>query len=78
MITVTLLDGESVVVNAALIELIETTPDTVVVLATGRKVMVRENAAEVVNRVIAYQQQIGHPVILPLLPDDDEDADGNE
>jgi len=81
MITVTRLNGETVVVNAGLIELIESTPDTVISLATGKKFMVRESLDEVVARVVAYQQRIGHPTVVPLPPhledenEDDEHTD---
>jgi len=35
------------------------TPDTVIVLVTHRKLVVRESADEVVSRVIAYRQTVG-------------------
>ena len=76
MITVTHLDGETVIVNAGLIEFIESTPDTVISMATGKRFMVRESLTEVVDRVVAYQQRIGHPTIVPLpLDADDEDEE---
>lgn len=74
MISVTRLDGEVVVVNAALIEFIETTPDTVLCMATGKRFMVLESSEEVVNRIVAYQQRVGHSlVVTPLLEAEDED-----
>ncbi len=60
MIHVTRLDGERIVLNASLIEFIEATPDTLICMATGRKVMVRERVAEVVDQTVAYLQRIGH------------------
>ena len=75
MIYLTRLNDEQIVVNAALIEFIEATPDTIISLATGRKLMVRENVAEVLERVIAYQQRIGHPTVIPYSGEhEDEDA----
>lgn len=71
MITVTRINGEEIVVNAGLIEFIEKTPDTVISLATGRKLMVRESIDEVIDRVLAYQRRIGHPTVVPVSPDDD-------
>ena len=56
MITVSRLDGTEFVVNAELIELVETTPDTVVSLTSGKKLVVRESLDEVVRRAIAYRQ----------------------
>lgn len=57
MITVSRLDGTELVVNAELIELIEMTPDTVLSLTTGRKLIIREPAAEVIARVVAYRRR---------------------
>ena len=58
MIKVTRLDGEELVVNSDLIEYVQTTPDTILTLTTGRKIVVRETADEVVERVVAFRQQI--------------------
>ncbi|HZS01447.1 MAG TPA: flagellar FlbD family protein [Chloroflexota bacterium] len=57
MIRVSRLDGTEFVVNAELIELIETTPDTVLSLTDGAKFIVREPLDEVVARVIAYRRR---------------------
>ncbi|MBX6377915.1 MAG: flagellar FlbD family protein, partial [Clostridia bacterium] len=59
MIEVTRLSGDPVVVNADLIELVEATPDTVVVLTTGKRLVVRESVEEVVRRVRAYRAATG-------------------
>lgn len=58
MIEVTRLNGQLLVVNAELIETVEATPDTVVTLTTGRKLVVREPVAEVARRVIAYRRAL--------------------
>ena len=58
MIELTRLGGETLVVNADLIETIEATPDTVVSLTTGRKLVVREAADEVIQRVVAYRRRL--------------------
>lgn len=49
------------VVNAELIELIETTPDTVITLTTGHKVIAQESADEIVRLVVAYKRSINLP-----------------
>ena len=64
MIHITRLNGEEIVLNAGLIEIIESTPDTLISLTTGKKIMVRESAAEVVKKVEEYQQRIGHFVTV--------------
>lgn len=58
MIAVTRLDGSRLVINAELIEALEATPDTVITLTTGRRVVVREPVEEVVQRVIDYRRQL--------------------
>lgn len=57
MITVSRLDGTEFVVNAELIELIEMTPDTVLSLTSGRKLIIREPAEEVIDRVVAFRRR---------------------
>ena len=57
MIKVTKLNGRELVVNADLIEFVESTPDTLISLTTGRKVMVLEELDEVVRRSVAYRSQ---------------------
>ena len=58
MIYVTRLNHTSVVLNADLIEYVETTPDTVISLTTGQKLMVRETAEEIIARVVHYRRAI--------------------
>lgn len=60
MIAVHRLDGTQLLVNAELIEFVETTPDTVLTLVGGRKILVRESAAEIRHGVIVYRR-ITHP-----------------
>lgn len=78
MITVTRYSGERIVINAGLIEFIEATPDTVITLATSKKIMVRESVEEVVQRIIAYQQRIGHVVAIPSPANSCEEWDGQD
>ena len=58
MIRVTRLNGAEMVLNADLIESLEATPDTVVALANGKKLMVKEAVEEVVERIVEYRQRI--------------------
>ncbi len=58
MIELTRLNGKDLVVNAELIELIERTPDTILTLTTGRKIMVKESVEEVVKKVKEYIREI--------------------
>lgn len=58
MIEVTKINGVKVLVNPDLIELVEETPDTVLTLTTGRKVIVKESRQEIKNLVILYRKDI--------------------
>ena len=58
MIEVHRLNGQPVVVNAELIESVEAHPDTVIVLATGNRIVVTESVALVISRVIAYRKMV--------------------
>ena len=59
MITVKRLGGQELVINAELIESIEATPDTVITLTTGRKLIVADSVGAVVERVLEYRRRIG-------------------
>ena len=61
MIYVTRLNHTSVVLNCDLIEHVETTPDTVISLTTGQKLMVLESADEIITRVVQYRRSILMP-----------------
>lgn len=58
VIYVTRLDDSELAVNAELIETVEQRPDTVITLTTGRKLVVRQSVAEIIERVIAYRRQV--------------------
>ena len=58
MITVTRLDQRVVVLNADLIKMLESTPDTIITLINGDTVVVRDSVEEVVRRAIDYQRQV--------------------
>ncbi len=56
MIELTRLNGERFIVNADLIQYVETLPDTYVTLTNGRRLVVRESTEEVVARAVEYQR----------------------
>ena len=58
MIQLTRLNHVPLVLNSDLIEHVEVTPDTVVTLTTGQKIVVLESAEEVVERTIRYRRSI--------------------
>lgn len=51
MIDVTRMNGSLLTVNNHLIEMVEETPDTVITLTTGKKIIVKESRQEVKNLV---------------------------
>ena len=68
MISLTRLNHTEVVINADLIEHIESTPDTVITLTTGATFIVCEPAADVVARAVAYQRSVQKPDGPRLVP----------
>jgi flagellar protein FlbD len=70
MIYLNRLDNSEILLNALLIERIEATPDTVVTLTTGNKVVVRQSTDEVVQKAVAY--------LRSLHGDGNQEADGTD
>ena len=58
MIDVTRLDGKSITVNCDLIETVEETPDTIITLTTGKKIIVKESRQDIKNLVKSYRKDI--------------------
>jgi len=62
MIRLTRLNDRPVVVNAELIKYVEQTPDTLVTLTSGDRLMVKESTEEVVKRVVDFGRALRiHP-----------------
>ena len=55
MIELTKLNDIKFSVNPELIEIVETTPDTVITLTTGRKLIVKESRQDIKNLVLSYR-----------------------
>jgi flagellar protein FlbD len=58
MIRLTRLNSHGLVINADLIKFIENAPDTVLTMTSGEKIVVRESADEVVEKVIAFRRSV--------------------
>lgn len=58
MIDVTRMNGKQFTLNSDLIETIEETPDTVLTLTTGKKIIVKESRQEIKNLVKLYRKDI--------------------
>jgi len=67
MIYLTRMNHVPMVLNADLIEHIESTPDTVISLTTGQKYVVLESADVIVSKVIAFRREILSHVLSPRL-----------
>ncbi len=63
MIVVTRLNNTPLVVNPDLIAFIEETPDTIITLSNGEKVVVQEKVSEVIKRVIDFRRRVFNPSI---------------
>jgi flagellar protein FlbD len=79
MIFLTRFDGSELVVNCDLIVTLEKTPDTVITLTTGHRIMVRESVEEVVARATTYRHRVlqgpgGPGPQTPLQINDKKDA----
>ncbi len=58
MIDVTRMNDKTLTLNSDLIESVEETPDTVITLTTGKKIIVKESRQEIKNLVKLYRKEI--------------------
>ncbi|MCR5278867.1 MAG: flagellar FlbD family protein [Lachnospiraceae bacterium] len=58
MINITKLNDVVLTINPDFIEVIEETPDTVITMSTGRKIIVKESRQEIINLVKSYRRDI--------------------
>jgi flagellar protein FlbD len=58
MIRLTRLNGRPFVLNAEQIKTVEETPDTMVTLLAGERLLVQETMAEVIARAVEYARMI--------------------
>jgi len=58
MIAITRLNGSRFVLNAEHIRYVESTPDTMITLTTGERIMVKESVEEVVKKAVEYGRQL--------------------
>ncbi len=57
MISVTRLNDQPLVINAELIKTVESTPDTLITLINGDRMMVKESLEEIVRKAVEYGRQ---------------------
>jgi len=58
MITVTRLNGKTIVINAEMIRSVEENPDTTITLINGDHIIVSESMKQVVEAAILYGQSL--------------------
>ena len=58
MIEVTKFDSHKILINPDYIEVVEETPDTVISLTTGRKLIVKESRQDIQNLVKSFKRDI--------------------
>jgi len=58
MIQLTRLNNKPLTVNSDLIKFVEQSPDTLVTLITGEKIVVLEKASEVLSRIIDFRRSV--------------------
>jgi flagellar protein FlbD len=58
MITLTRLSGTTFLLNADLIERVDSTPDTVITLVDGKKYIVVETMTQVLDAVVSFRGEI--------------------
>ncbi len=76
MIRLTRLNHQPIVVNAELIEYLETTPDTVISLVNGQKMAVLETLDQVMAEIINYQREIRQrPIVRAKERERDREAE---
>lgn len=61
VIALTRLNGHPVMVNSDLIEQIEETPDTVVTLTSGNRIIVRDSMHDIQRKIVEFKRRIHGP-----------------
>ena len=69
MIQLTRLHNIPFHVNSDLIETIEETPDTIISMTTGKKMVVEESAAVIVEKIIDFRNKCFRDLHLQVIPD---------
>jgi len=80
MVQLTRLNGHPLAVNSDLIKFVEQAPDTVITLVSGEKIVVRESAQDVLERVLQFRRSVLQGIMLwwdnrsalpPVLPSEE-------
>jgi flagellar protein FlbD len=58
MIQLTRLNGQPLTINSDLVKQIENSPDTMITLVNGEKIIVRETVEQIVERTVAFRRRV--------------------
>lgn len=58
MIQLTRLNNSPLIVNSDLIKFVEQSPDTVITLINGEKILVRETAEKILERIVHFRRAV--------------------
>lgn len=58
MIQLTRLNNSLITINSDLIKFVEQSPDTVITLLNGEKILVRESAEQILERIIQFRRRV--------------------
>jgi flagellar protein FlbD len=64
MIQLTRLNNSPLIVNSDLVKFVEQSPDTVITLVNGEKLLVREKADEVLSRIVEFRRSVLQGIVL--------------
>jgi flagellar protein FlbD len=58
MIHLTRLNNTNITINSDLIKFVEQSPDTVITLLNGEKILVRESAEQILDRIVDFRRRL--------------------
>ena len=64
MIELTRLNGTKFIVNCDLIKFMESTPDTLITLSSGEKIMVKDPVQDILRKTVDYRKRLYQEPIL--------------
>jgi flagellar protein FlbD len=62
MIELTRTNSRKIILNAELIEFIEATPDIVITMTNGTKVLVNDSVDDIIKKILDYKRKINYYV----------------
>ena len=65
MIRVTRINNAELVINSDLIEFVEPIPDTMITLTTGKRIMVKESIAMIIDLVAEFKRKSAARPVTP-------------